>query len=232
MMNYIFYLVLIENKKAEKTLIEDLSKEIYEDYDITAQELSTFFLSCKSLFQTTSFVTHLDDSNVRKATKEILKIVLNKNLQETVEIIREWVAQKNPEKHLALSGIAYTGIRKALKPKKLILCPVVESENFGTNPKLFSKVSISNGWVREIDSGDSCPLLGCIPYGNGYFAWRLYPENTAAPILGFFDFCRNTKNLPILQNWISIYSDNPVGKILEALYHIEEIEIFRDALFI
>lgn len=231
-MNYQYYLVLLENKKAEQAIAEDLTKEIYEDIGVAKQVLSDFFDSRKSLLHTTSQIIHLDRSEIRTAIRSLMALVEEKTHQETVDLIRNWMSQNCPEKHLALSGVAYTGIKKALNPKRLLLCPVATDVSFVNTPTILSKVVIDDGWVKEKDSEESCPLLGCVPVGNGYVAWRLYPEDTFVPILGFFDFCRNMKCLPLVREWFSKYSKKPLGKALGALYQIEEIEIIRGALFV
>lgn len=229
---YQYYLVLLDNKKAEQAMAEDLTKEIYEDFGVATQVLSDFFFSCKSLLHVTSQITHLDHPDIRTATKDFVSLAKHKTHQQTVDLIRDWMALDDPEKHLALSGISYTGIKKALYPKKLLLCPVAIDVSFVDSPNILSKVVIDNGWVKEIDSGESCPLLGCVPLGNGYVAWRLYPEDTFVPILGFIDFCRNMKCLPLVKEWFTKNSENPIGRALGAIYQIEEIEIIRGALFI
>jgi len=230
--NFTYYLVLKSGRKADKAMAVDLSLEIFEDQNIATQVLMKFFISRQLLLNSTSHVSHPDFPGSQSAVSELVSFATNKTHQQIVELIRFWLTLPNPEKHIALLGFAYTGIKKALAPKRLFLCPVSNEYSISDSPEFLSKVVISDGWVKELENGDSCPIPGCIPVGENYVCWKLYPEDTFVPVLGTIDFVRNNKSLNIVKEWCHKNPNNPISKVLYAIIDIEEIEIIRGALFV
>jgi len=230
--DYQHFALLFHTKKGERNIAKDLTLEIYENTDVATQVLSEYFSSCRYLFRTTAQITHLDYPGANKAVKDLTLFLRDSERQETIDLMRNWIATSSPEKHVAISGFVFTGLKKALAPQKILHCPVVNQFPLNLGVKTLSKVEVSGGWVREILDGDSCPLLGCVPIGDEYVSWKLYPEATFVPILGIIDFCRHQKVLSLVEEWFQKYSDSPESKVLRAINQIENVEIIRDSLFV
>jgi len=230
--DYQHFAVLFHTNKGKQNISKDLTLEIYEDTDVATKILQEYFFSCRAFFQTTAHITHLDYPGVSGVVKGLISFLRNSEHQKIVDLMREWIASDSPEQHIAISGFVYTCLRKALLPKKLLYCLVPERKSSVSSVKKLTKVEIVDGWVSEILSEDSCPLLGCVPLGDGYVSWRLYPESTFVPVLGLVDFCRHQKVLPLVEKWTHKYSEMPESKIFKAIHQIENIEITRDSLFV
>lgn len=228
----IYYAVLFHSKKSERTIANDFALEIYENADIASAVLKDYFSFCDSFFSTTSEIAHLNYPGVQESVLDLMNSVDSFSHQQTVKLVREWISLESPEKQCAISGFAYTGIKNALRPKKFFLLLATRNYPQITTAKTFSKVEINDGWVREIDNNDSCPLLGCVPIGEDYVSWRLYKESTFVPILGFIDFCRNQNVQHIIDQWLITKPENSIAKVLRAIIQIENIEIVRNSLFI
>lgn len=229
--NYRHYVVLFHSREGEQNIVKDLSLEIFEDTELSSQVLSKFFLSCEKLFQKSHEIVHLSYPGIDEAIKDLFSLVSDKGEREVISTLREWLTSSNPRLHIAISGFVYSGIKAALSPQKIQYCLVPGEMSYESGLRTFTKVEIAGGWVKDID-GDACPLLGCVPTGDGYVSWQLYPEATFVPILGFIDFCRQQKKLGIIEKWYSLHSELPEAKVLRAIHQIENIEIARDSLFV
>ena len=232
---YITYLVVMKNAGAMDEMACDLARELEISTSAATYLLTSYFRGSASKLAETDGVFYVNITEASKWIDEIRRVVQNISEHKIFEYVREWLDSGNCAKHIALSGIVFSGLKSMAHDKQGHLMTLSVLQDFNTAKKNSPQIHLDGGDFYDgwIDDGiETCPILDCIPIGERYVVWRLYPEKTCIPILGFIDFCRHQNYMKSLDAWLFENIEYPTAKIISQVRRIEEILLFLDSTFI
>ncbi len=233
--DHITYLVVLKNTRAIGEMALDLAREIEIPVSTTTQLLTSYFQSSTNRLVETKGIFHVNFPGASNRVKEMCHLAEETSKHTLFKYVLEWLENDDCAIHTALSGIMFSGIKTMVRDTQGHLVVLSVLQDFCTTKENsveihLDGISFYDGWFD--DGMETFSMLDCLPKGEQYLVWRLYPERTCMPILGFIDFCRHQHYIQSLDAWLSENNKSPMAKVVSQVKETEEMLLFLDSIFI